>query len=52
MVIFRRKLKEIESAGPPPLPADELKRLALDIAHASRDLLTSKWKVGGISEWA
>lgn len=52
MVIFGKKLKEIEAAGPRELPADELENYALAIARASRDLLTSKWNVGGISEWA
>jgi hypothetical protein len=48
MVIFGDELRKIE-ALPLSLPAKVLNTPALDIAHASRDLLTSKWKVGGIS---
>jgi hypothetical protein len=51
MVAFGSKLKELESLPTPSLPADGLKGLALDIAHAGRDLLISKWNVRGIAEW-
>jgi hypothetical protein len=48
IVIFGHELEKIE-ALPLSLPATILHKPALAIAHASRDLLTSKWKVDGIS---
>jgi len=45
MVDFGAELKKINFISP-TLPVDDLEKPALKVAHACRDLLSSKWKFG------
>jgi hypothetical protein len=46
MVRFGDELKKVKVIPPPDLPLSNLEVASLDIAHACRDLLTSRWRVG------
>ena len=43
---FGDELKLVSEVPPRSLPLSGLQRDSLDIAHACRDLLTSRWRVG------
>jgi hypothetical protein len=46
MVRFGEELKKVKEIPPPDLPLSQLENGSLAIAHACRDLLTSRWRVG------
>jgi hypothetical protein len=49
MVDFGTELKKIDPTSP-SLPASALEGQALNVAHACRDLLSSKWNYG-VLKW-
>jgi hypothetical protein len=45
MVAFGDELRKIDAAAP-KLPLSHLENRALDVAHACRDLMVARWRVG------
>jgi hypothetical protein len=49
MVVYGRELQKVDPTSP-LLPVNALQQPALDVAHACRDLLSSKWNFG-VLKW-